>query len=89
MYYVCNSFQKILNFVCINAATLSLIYVYQPVTYGDPSPNIADKNIIIADIGHFESEQYTKELIYDLLREKFTKFAIRLSKLNTNPINYL
>ena len=49
----------------------------------------ADKNIIIADIGHFESEQYTKELIYDLLREKFTKFAIRLSKLNTNPINYL
>ena len=49
----------------------------------------ADKNIIIADIGHFESEQYTKELIYDLLREKFTKFAIQLSKLNTNPINYL
>ena len=45
--------------------------------------------IIIADIGHFESEQYTKELIFDLLREKFTKFAVQLSNVNTNPINYL
>ena len=49
----------------------------------------ADGAIIIADIGHFESEQYTKELIYDMLREKFTKFAVQLSKVNTNPINYL
>ena len=49
----------------------------------------ADDDIIIADIGHFESEQYTKELIYDLLREKFTKFAVQLSNVNTNPINYL
>ena len=49
----------------------------------------ADGDIIIADIGHFESEQYTKELIYDLLREKFTKFAVQLSNVNTNPINYL
>ena len=49
----------------------------------------ADKRIIIADIGHYESEQFTKDLIYDLLVKKFTKFAIRLSKINTNPINYL
>jgi putative NIF3 family GTP cyclohydrolase 1 type 2 len=49
----------------------------------------ADCKIIIADIGHYESEQYTKELIYDLLVKKFAKFAIRLSKVNTNPINYL
>ena len=49
----------------------------------------AENTIIIADIGHFESEQYTKELIYDMLREKFTKFAVQLSKVNTNPINYL
>ena len=49
----------------------------------------ADGDIIIADIGHFESEQYTKELIYDMLREKFTKFAVQLSNVNTNPINYL
>jgi len=49
----------------------------------------AENDIIIADIGHYESEQFTKELIYDLLTENFTKFAIRLSKVNTNPINYL
>ena len=49
----------------------------------------ADNSIIIADIGHYESEQFTKDLIYDLLVKKFTKFAVLLSKVNTNPINYL
>mgnify|MGYP001163696039 CR=1 FL=1 len=48
----------------------------------------AENDIIIADIGHFESEQFTKELIYDLLSKNFSKFAVRLSKVNTNPINY-
>lgn len=50
---------------------------------------IADDDIIIADIGHYESEQFTKELIYDLLVNNFHKFAVQLSKVNTNPINYL
>ena len=49
----------------------------------------AENDIIIADIGHYESEQFTKELIYDLLINNFSKFAVRLSKVNTNPINYL
>ena len=49
----------------------------------------AENDIIIADIGHYESEQFTKELIYDLLINNFSKFAVRLSKINTNPINYL
>jgi|TARA_B110000263_G_scaffold167618_1_gene145986 dinuclear metal center YbgI/SA1388 family protein len=49
----------------------------------------SDGKIIIADIGHFESEQFTKELIYDFLSKKFTKFAVQLSNVNTNPINYL
>ncbi len=49
----------------------------------------ADNEIIIADIGHYESEQFTKELISDILKKKFTKFATRLSSVNTNPINYL
>ena len=48
-----------------------------------------ENDIIIADIGHFESEQFTKDLIYDLLSKKFSKFAVRLSKVNTNPIKYL
>ena len=49
----------------------------------------AEDDIIIADIGHYESEQFTKDLIYDLLINNFSRFAIRLSKVNTNPINYL
>lgn len=49
----------------------------------------AENDIIIADIGHYESEQFTKELIQDILKENFPKFATHLSELNTNPINYL
>ncbi len=47
------------------------------------------ESIIIADIGHYESEQFTKNLIHDLLSKKFTNFAFLLSKTNTNPIKYL
>lgn len=46
-------------------------------------------NILIADIGHYESEQFTKELFFEILTNKFPNFAIRLSKLNSNPIKYL
>tara|TARA_Y100000782_G_C10189132_1_gene269255 strand:- start:13515 stop:14612 length:1098 start_codon:yes stop_codon:yes gene_type:complete len=49
----------------------------------------ADGHLVIADIGHFESEQFTIELIERLLREKFSTFAIHLTEVNTNPINYL
>lgn len=48
----------------------------------------ADGKIIIADIGHFESEQFTKDLIVTYLSKKFTNFAIHLSGIQTNPINY-
>jgi len=49
----------------------------------------AEGQIVIADIGHFESEQITKELFYELLIKNFPKFAIHLSEINSNPINYL
>ena len=49
----------------------------------------AENDLIIADIGHYESEQFTKDLIYDLLTKNFAKFAVRLSTVNTNPIKYL
>lgn len=48
----------------------------------------AEKQIIIADIGHFESEQYTIELIDELLRKKFATFAPCLTEINTNPVKY-
>lgn len=49
----------------------------------------AEKQIIVADIGHYESEQFTKEVFYELLTKNFPKFALHLSAINTNPVSYL
>ena len=49
----------------------------------------ADNQLVIADIGHYESEQFTSELIYEILNEKIPNFAVRLTAINTNPLNYL
>lgn len=49
----------------------------------------AEGKLIIADVGHFESEQFTQELLLELIKEKFRNFALRLTVQNTNPINYL
>lgn len=49
----------------------------------------ADNRIVIADIGHYESEQYTKEIFYEIVTKKISNFAVRFSKVKTNPINYL
>jgi len=48
----------------------------------------ADGSIVLADIGHFESEQFTVEIIAEELTKKFTTFATHFSTVNTNPINY-
>jgi hypothetical protein len=49
----------------------------------------AENRILIADIGHYESEQYTKKLLVEYLTKKFTNFAIILAETKTNPIyNY-
>ncbi|HBE41151.1 MAG TPA: Nif3-like dinuclear metal center hexameric protein [Bacteroidales bacterium] len=45
--------------------------------------------MLIADIGHYESEKFSVEILYDLIIKKFPKFALRFSEINTNPINYL
>lgn len=49
----------------------------------------AEEKLIIADVGHFESEQFTQELLLEIIRDKFRNFALRLTVHNTNPINYL
>lgn len=48
----------------------------------------AENHIIIADIGHFESEQFTKDLIVENISKKFINFATYLSEIDTNPIKY-
>jgi dinuclear metal center YbgI/SA1388 family protein len=49
----------------------------------------AEGKIVLADIGHFESERFTKNYIVDFLKKKIANFAIILSELNTNPVKYL
>lgn len=49
----------------------------------------ADSRVVLADIGHYESEQFTKELILNLLKEKFSTFALLISSVNSNSVHYL
>ena len=49
----------------------------------------AENKILLADIGHFESERFTKNYIIDYLTKKIPNFAVVLSNENTNPVKYL
>ena len=49
----------------------------------------AGNDILIADIGHFESEQFIKEIFHEIITKKIPNFAAHFSKVKTNPINYL
>ena len=48
----------------------------------------AEGRMVIADIGHYESEQFTVNLLHDLLVEKFPTFAVLKTGVNTNPVRY-
>jgi putative NIF3 family GTP cyclohydrolase 1 type 2 len=48
----------------------------------------AENQLLLLDVGHFESEQFTKNLLLDYLTKKIPNFAISLSESITNPINY-
>lgn len=48
----------------------------------------AEDRLVVADIGHYESEQFTTDLIHDLLVEKFPTFAVLKTATNTNPVRY-
>lgn len=50
---------------------------------------MAENKLIIATIGHYESEQYTKEIFYELVTKKIPNFAIQFSKVITNPVHYI
>jgi dinuclear metal center YbgI/SA1388 family protein len=49
----------------------------------------AEGKIVLADVGHYESEQFTPALLFSQLSKKFPTFAFLLSKVYTNPVNYL
>ncbi len=48
-----------------------------------------EKEILLAEIGHYESEQYTKDLLASILKKEFPNLEIENTKINTNPIKYL
>jgi hypothetical protein len=48
----------------------------------------APPDMLIADIGHYESEKFSLQLLHDLINKKFPNFALRFSEIKTNPINY-
>ena len=49
----------------------------------------AENDLIIFDIGHYESEKFTIDLLYSLISNKFTNFAAHYTKINTNPVKYI
>lgn len=63
------------------------IFITSDIKYHDYF--IADNNIILADIGHYESEQFSKELIYNVIIKKIPNFAVLISESKTNPVYYL
>jgi dinuclear metal center YbgI/SA1388 family protein len=48
----------------------------------------ANGRLVVADIGHYESEQYTIDLLFDVLSEKFSNFAVLKTGVKTNPVHY-
>ncbi len=48
----------------------------------------ADNSIFLADIGHYESEQFTIDLLGEILQQKFPNFAVLKTEIKTNPVNY-
>ena len=76
------------GFFLLNPAKLSgaQVYITGDIKYHEFFD--ADDDILLADIGHFESEQFTIDLIIDFLKEKYVNFAVLKTKINTNPINY-
>ena len=62
------------------------VYVTSDLKYHDFFS--AENNILLADIGHYESEQFTKNGLLAILTKKIHNFAISLSEINTNPVKY-
>ena len=68
------------------AATGADFYITGDVKYHEFFD--ANNRLVIADIGHFESEQFTIELLFDILSQKFPTFAVLKTGVKTNPVQY-
>jgi len=76
------------SFAISNAKSSSSdIYITSDIKYHEFYTG--EEQMIIADIGHYESERFTKVYLFEQLTKNFRNFAVALSEINTNPINYL
>jgi len=50
---------------------------------------LTEEKIVLVEAGHYETEQFSKELLYSILKEKFSTFALQISGTNSNPVRYL
>ncbi|MBR6621684.1 MAG: Nif3-like dinuclear metal center hexameric protein [Bacteroides sp.] len=48
-----------------------------------------ENSLLMAEIGHYESEQFTKEIFYSIIRELCPEVEVQMTRINTNPIKYL
>lgn len=48
-----------------------------------------DNRLLLVDCGHYETEKSSAEILHEMITKKFPNFAVRFSKMNVNPINYL
>jgi putative NIF3 family GTP cyclohydrolase 1 type 2 len=68
------------------AASGADIYISADIKYHEFFD--ANNQLVVADIGHWESEQFTTELLLEILQAKFPTFAVLKSGVKTNPVNY-
>jgi dinuclear metal center protein, YbgI/SA1388 family len=75
-------------FLILDAITYGAdVFITGEAKYNDYY-DVEDK-ILLAVLGHYESEIGTKELFYDIITKKITNFAVHFSSVNTNPVNYM
>ena len=76
------------NFLISNAlASGADAFITGEIKYHDYF--MAENKILLIEAGHYETEQFTKDLLYRVVKENFTTFASRISTITTNPVNYL
>lgn len=63
------------------------VFITADIKYHDFFEHLNQMTIV--DAGHYETEQFTKELLYEILKENFTNFALQISETNTNPVTFL
>lgn len=74
------------SFSILSAIELKLdVLITSDLTYHD---FFLGKKIVLIDIGHYESENFIKNIIFNFLKEKNVNFAFQISNINTNPVNY-